>query len=438
MSVAARRRGLRALRIVLAAMILAGLVFGVASDYGLRWDFANFYDTGHRVLAGQGREIYESTAPIAGEAPLGVMRFWGVPLAGVLYAPLALLPPEVALRVFKLENAVALLAALALLTVFHLKRVDPAPGVDADAKRTGLLVLAVVFQPFWTVFLVGGQTTPTVFLCLVGALILYTRGRVWGPAWLLTVALVLKPAFVLLVAPLVIAWQRRLIVALASCLFVMGLFSIALLGWTPHQMFLERMAIGLGDDRLWQFNSSVPSAILNFKLVWPSAVESLRLMAGVVRGATAVWLTVLIWRGSRSLHSEGQRHYVFLMAIVFFLLVSDILWEHYLMVLFIPATYVLARRERFSARAVWLMGLSLVLCLGQNVGLTLAVDRLVTIDTVAGVLAVGLWKSGPLVLLLTFLVCCHGDLVRSHDGLTLAPRSRRAEIDVASAPRVVR
>ncbi len=108
------------------------------------------------------------------------------------------------------------------------------------------------------------------------------------------------------------------------------------------------------------------------------------------------------------------------------------------MVLFIPATYVLARRERFSTRAVWLMGLSLVLCLGQNVGLTLAVDRLVTIDTIAGVVAVGLWKSGPLVLLLTFLACCHGELVRSHDGLTLAPRSRRADTGVASARGVVR
>ena len=90
----ARARGVTRVSLALLAL---GCALGIALPMGHEWDFANFYDTGRRVLAGQLADIYDASTLIAGEAPTNSLDFFGAPLSAFLYAPLALLPPLAAL-----------------------------------------------------------------------------------------------------------------------------------------------------------------------------------------------------------------------------------------------------------------------------------------------------------------------------------------------------
>jgi hypothetical protein len=384
----------------------------VSQPFGLRWDFANFYDTGRRVLTGHGSEIYDATGTIADRAPLGVMRFWGVPLAGAMYVPMATMPARLAMAALKLQNALAIILGLVVLVrAFGGGRSRDRP-VSQPPGGTALVLLALVFQPFWTVFLVGGQTTPVVFLCVAVTAALFASGRVWASGWVVSVALMLKPAFVFLLIPFLVDRRVRFLAAVGCSLAVLGALSVLAVGWPVHRVFLDRMMIGLGDDRLWQYNSALSVLFLNFSVPWPGAIDRLRMLGALVRLAIAAWLVALVWRSGRSwADGPGRRLYVVFMGVLFFLLTSEILWEHYLMVLLVPALFVLLQRELFSGRAVGLMGASVVACVGQNIGLTLLVDRFVVVETPLEALATGLWKTAPLLCMTVFLLTSHLELV---------------------------
>src|SRR5437773_9151503 len=92
-------------------LIVIGCTIGILVPAGLGWDFANFYDTGHRVAAGQVADLYHADRSIEGQPTQGSMRFWGAPLSAALFAPLAFLRPQLALIVFKMQNIVVLLVA---------------------------------------------------------------------------------------------------------------------------------------------------------------------------------------------------------------------------------------------------------------------------------------------------------------------------------------
>jgi hypothetical protein len=410
----------RVLAAALAAAILVLAAWVVGQPWGLRWDFANFYDTGHRILAGESRNLYDSRSDIEGNPPLGVMIYWGTPLGGLIYVPLALLPPRAAMVAFKIQNVVALIAALWILLVRYLRRVDTSPGHDTPRKIATFLALCLVFQPFWTIFLVGGQTTATVFLLLVLFLIAYVSGRDWLGAFLLSLVFLIKPGFAVMLASFLIARRFAFLARVAACLAVEGLLSILLFGWDLHAGFAAQLVRGAGLERLWLFNSSLAAFVKNFSLLWrgdpaPAGAALLARLAMLVRAGVVVGFAVAWRAASRDLPNEAaaRTHLAFL-SLLFFLLVSEIVWEHYVMVLFIPATYVLARRGRFSAGARGLVWAALLLSAGQNIGLALAIDRLVTVDAFREILAVGLYKSGPLLLTAVFLVRFHGELVRSH------------------------
>src|SRR5262245_21632315 len=100
---------------VVLLILAAGIVGGIVVNAGTGWDFANFYDAGHKVRAGEAQHLYEPFAPIGGKAPEGHLPYYGAPLSAVLLAPLASLPPAEALVAFKIQNSVALVIALWLL-----------------------------------------------------------------------------------------------------------------------------------------------------------------------------------------------------------------------------------------------------------------------------------------------------------------------------------
>src|SRR5687767_13195777 len=88
-------------------LIGAGCLVGIAVPAGLGWDFANFYDAGRRIAAGQVVDLYSPASPIAGQPPQGSTGFFGAPLSAVLYLPLAPFPARTALVLFKIQNALA-------------------------------------------------------------------------------------------------------------------------------------------------------------------------------------------------------------------------------------------------------------------------------------------------------------------------------------------
>ena len=102
------------------------------------------------------------------------MRFYGVPLSGFFFVPLAWFSPETASRLFKLQGFLALAISLGVLYWHARQFVTP-----TEAQRWNFAAwfatLAVAYQPFWTIYRVGGQTTPTVVLLLVAALLSYVE-----------------------------------------------------------------------------------------------------------------------------------------------------------------------------------------------------------------------------------------------------------------------
>jgi hypothetical protein len=407
-------------RALVAGMVLLAIAVSL-QPWGLRWDFAQVYDTGHRVRAGEFENLYESTTPIEGQPPLGVMRFWSTPLAGLLYAPLSALPPTVAMRVFKLQNVVAYALGLVLLLRYYLYPLRQAPETNPDLEIVGFLSLVVLFQPFWTVFLVGGQTTPTVFLLLVAFVITHLREKTILASAALTMVRLLKPAFVLMLPVFAVTAQWRLVGWSAAWLAASGAVSLAIFGWAPNIAFLANAAAGLEATRLWVYNSSLPALVHNFRLLWiddPEMLEQGRALLGWIalglRGGVAALLFYLWWRDGRGrLKGAAMRNYAVLMSLVFFLLASETIWEHYVTVLFIPAAYVLARRACFSPGALRLIVAALLLCAAQNLYVALTIDRLVAADSVVEIVLLGLYKSGPLLVTLWFVVRYHEEFVRS-------------------------
>ena len=74
-----------------------GLVLAIAIPAGTGWDFANFYDAGHKIVAGQIADLYNSRVLIEGKAAEGHLPYYGTPISAVLLAPLGWMTPAAAL-----------------------------------------------------------------------------------------------------------------------------------------------------------------------------------------------------------------------------------------------------------------------------------------------------------------------------------------------------
>src|SRR5262245_15353529 len=97
----------RRIRWLLAGILAAVISAGIAIPAGSGWDFANFYDAGHKVLVGQIQDLYDADAAIAGKPPEGHLAYYGTPLSALLMAPLALMPPGAAMVIFKIQASLA-------------------------------------------------------------------------------------------------------------------------------------------------------------------------------------------------------------------------------------------------------------------------------------------------------------------------------------------
>jgi alpha-1,2-mannosyltransferase len=396
-----------AFRILLAAALILA-VAAILVPAGRGWDFANFYDTGRRAISGQLADIYNSNSLIAGQAPQGKMAFWGAPISAWLYAPLGLFPPGVALIVLKLAGTLAYAAGLILL-FRGFRATAERNGADAGWFLVAFTGLVVLFQPFWTVYRVGGQTTPFVFLLLVLGLRAYLRQQMLAVATAMLFITLMKPAFVFVPLFLLFFSGRRYALALAGVFAITGVISLALFGIELHREFLSILQRGSAKPSPWPFNSAIYIIADAFRPIAnqvpvPRAggwfPDALRIGLKVTVLATFIRLLA---RSRRQPWLPTQRRmFNYLAAIAFCLLISQVVWEHYLAVLFIPLIFLVAGYHRLERPVRLHLGAIFALSLLQNLILVLLFRDHVPVTSTPVLLLVSLVKAGPLLGLLLF------------------------------------
>ena len=405
---------------IFVGLMLAGCIVGIAVPAGLGWDFANFYDAGRRVAAGQIDDLYTPESLIRGEAPQGTTGFWGAPLSALLYVPMSWFPAETALVLFKIQNVLAFFAAFWVLFLFCEAFVPDEQSARWRFAAT-FAFLCLIYQPFWTVFRVGGQTTPTVLLLLTLALVFHTNARLWASAVAVVTATLIKPALIpallFLASVSGFSYLRRMVLVLCA----VSLISLALMGWPVHLSFLNLTRGAVRFTYPWYYNSSLYILIDNLRAaIGPTAEAGFfkLLLGGLTYGVQAAALAGVSYLTVKSRSERwpagARRHFDFVMAITFFLLWSVTLWEHYLAVLFLPIVYVVASRQYFSKGALDLVAAIFVLSVGQNLILTDFLRAHFAFDSLAALLGIGLFKSGPLILMAIFLWRHHQELFRSY------------------------
>jgi hypothetical protein len=213
-------------------LILIGSIIGILVPAGLGWDFANFYDAGRRTAAGQINDLYEPQSLIRGEQPQGHMAFWGAPLSSFMYVPLSWFSPESALTIFKIQNTIVYFTTFLVLFIFNRKFVVGNSYIKQWRFTAVFVFLCLIYQPFWTVYRVGGQTTPTVLLLFSLALVAHTKARFILSSLLLVIAVMIKPAFITALVFLICVSGLRFFASTVAFLLLTGLTSIVVMGWS--------------------------------------------------------------------------------------------------------------------------------------------------------------------------------------------------------------
>lgn len=342
------------------SIILAATIYGILDLRGLGLDFANFYDAGRKAVYGEFQSLYDPFAPINGEKPFGHMLYFGAPVTSYIFAPLGMLPPVQAAHSFMTIGAACIFLGLRLQYMRILQCVEQ----SAEQRATFFALFcftAMLFQPFWTVYQVGGQTTPLIFLCFVLGLISYERSYFALTALLYVVIVLIKPAFVVgaLLLFLISPWRFK-VWSVACGAAAIGL-SLALVGLQINLEFFDLMRTKSGELEGVPYYNSHMFAWLQAVMVpigqaTEKVTERLLLINLVLRSLVLIWIAMIIWRAAHS--TMPKKSYLamsFVMCMLASLVMSPVVWAHYLMLMFIPLVYVMAYllgRGKSPTRAV--------------------------------------------------------------------------------------
>ena len=413
---------LRPLGWLACLLILALMAQGIYSPRGVLLDFANFYDAGQKARLGEFAALYDPHALIGGKEPYGNMTFFSAPLTSYLYAPMASLSPPVATILFKTLGTLAQGLGLVLL-YRHARKLA---GVSAQDRACffGLFAgAALLFQPFWVIYAVGGQTTPFVFLALVLAYLAYLDGKFVVVALLMSFVVVIKPAFVPAAILLFFVSSASFRVTAILCGVAVGAVSVWLFGLVLHQEFLARV--------LEETRYAAPPWMNSNPLTWieplflpPEAYSANTLLPDAARrivGGLRILAAVgLIWgmvqqRGS-GIAVKAARHSVFVTALALIVVISPVVWSHYLVVLFIPLSVLIALRRHLSWWSWAAIVAAVVAALGQNLILLQRLVRIVVMDSTPKILALSVMKSLPALLIIGVLLLAQRSIGRAlHD-----------------------
>ncbi len=405
-------------------VILVRLILSVASNAGSDWDFVNFYNAATRTLHHHITDLYANGRDGADPE----QQYVGFPLTAYLFAPLGAFASRLALFVFKALCALCMGTGLTLLY-----RMCVAP-LEAGRPRARFLfwfVLSVAFlEPFWFVFVIGGQATAVGFLLLVLFARAYLNDELWVAAAWLTPAVLIKPFLVLMIPILVCGGQYRLIRNLAVCGLAAGLLSVAIVGFPLHLDWVHivlQESSARWSSRWW--NNIAPLGIAaNFwsYLIFdaphfevaeaPAAFITIKHVYQATLFATFMWLAYAT--GRQTIGVIAARTRLLLLALTFAISFAVIVWPHYMQFLFVPLALVFAqplelpRRGHLLALAILLLSLHLELTTQFVAGIPWHRPH-----TLPGVLFTSMLGGGAIVVLQVLLVAYRKQL------LFTAPRS---------------
>ena len=399
-------------------LVAALIVWGLAMPWGLGLDFANFYDAGHKASVGDFASLYDPFAMIGGKEPLGHMTFFSAPIVSILLTPMSLLPPHLATFVFKLSGTLAVLAGLVLLYRGS-RRLVGAGTEDANAFFVLFALAMLLFQPFWTIYRVGGQTTPFVFLLLVLGHAAYLRGADATTALLFSAVVLIKPALApaaILLFFLSVARFRVTAIMTAICVSVVSLLAF---GLELHTTFVARV-LEESSALLPPWKNSSPFSWLVPLFVDPEDYRragSVPVLANAVTtGLRLVMALALLWtlRSHLKLPLAGpaRRHAIYVTGLMLMLAVSPVVWAHYLMFLFVPLAFLIAGREQLPKAAVATFALSTLLALFQSLIVVQQFEKLLGFDSMLEIVAGGLVKSAPALIFLSGYVILRSEIGR--------------------------
>jgi Glycosyltransferase family 87 len=391
----------RNLTLFFVLLLLTGCITGILVPAGLGWDFANFYDAGRRAAAGDFANLYIANAPIQGNPPQGNLTFYGTPLSAYLYIPFANFQPHTALILFKLQSTLCILFAL-LVLFFENRTFTLDSGIRHWKFAAEFSFLSLIYQPFWSIYRIGGQTTPLVLLFFTLSLFYNMRSRSFLSPFFLILAILIKPAFGVAFVFLLLVSDKSFFVNSLILLAVAGVVSLSLLGWDIHKQFLIQMFLGIKAIYPWLYNSSIYQPLEIFRdmgkpLLLNYALLTCRFGLG---GSFFIWL---IKSRRASLSPIAKRHFHFLMAILLSLMLPPNVWEHYLSLLFIILSYWIATKQNFSPSGKLLLYVIFFFSLFQNIILIEFLRNHWLFDSSGMLLIARAFKSAPLLLTFVFL-----------------------------------
>ena len=429
----------------------ARLIVSIWSTAGIRWDFANYYQTAQRITDGDVENLYRlprstmtdfyesigetSPLPVANgsrsrataEVPSGRRGFIGFPISAYLFAPIGFASPRRAVLVFKLQSAVFLVGALVLL--YPAFRDSAKHRLTSQQALAVYLLIALAYAPFWFVFATGGQATPVCLFLLALFHRFFILGKPTAAAIPLSVAIMIKPFFALTLPILALAGEWRLILRLLACLLAGAVASVLLLGWPLHAEWMAVMrdaSAGLAEP--WWNNSGLFAIVYNLWLGWHHHdLTPAGEIRGPIAGAIGVikvlilgYFGVLARRTGRAdVDERVKRHHLVAIAIVFALCFSSIVWPHYLAFLFLPLVFWLfppTPLPRHAEVLVWTILIS-TLAVQSRAAQRFVLSVLDAYPYPQAVVA-ALFASGTLLLTLALMLSSHDRLLYSLSGQT--------------------
>jgi glycosyl transferase family 87 len=249
-----------------------------------------------------------------------------------------------------------------------------------------------------------------VFFCLALSLVAATSARPFLAALGFAFAVMIKPVLITAIAFFALVAGIRYIKYFIVVFAAIGLISVTVCGWYIHERFFQLMLQGVNNTVPWFYNSSLYVSLDNLIVLapgdsWPAThVSWLNAIRTLLKLIVLATMALIVWRArAREWSRDAWAHFSFLMALCFFALLGHIVYEAYLTFVFVVLVYVLASWQSWSREARVLTGLVFCLSFWQNIIWVRLLQSVTRLDSVPELIAIGLFKSGPLILLLVLL-----------------------------------
>lgn len=132
-----------------------------------------------------------------------------------------------------------------------------------------------------------------------------------------------------------------------------------------------------------------------------------RIAISLILAASFLWL--VIQSRSSIADGRGRRHFLYLAALCFGLMLLPVTWDHYLAILFIPLAYIVACRREFSTGtlALALVAVIFTFPVVRNLVFVFWTQDRFDMDSWLVLVLLALSKSAPLLLMALFLQRYH-------------------------------